>query len=128
MDVAEPEEKTESAERFDILAQQRISLSTSVEKFICDAATKLNERVMEDLNRVSGSRDRRSVKSRSHRSSRHSSGTYSSKAQTGRLEAEKAQLALAFAVLCCACCAVLFYAVPAVLCCAVQCCAGFALL
>ena len=97
MDVAEPEEKTESAERFDILAQQRISLSTSVEKFICDAATKLNERVMEDLNRMSGSRHRSSVKSRSHRSSRHSSGTYSSKAQTRRLEAEKAQLALAFA-------------------------------
>ncbi|KAL9963159.1 hypothetical protein ACROYT_G032334 [Oculina patagonica] len=97
MDVAEPEERAENSERFDVLAQQRISLSSSVEKFICDAATKLNEQVMQDLQKMSGSRRHGSLKSRSRRSSRHSSNTYSSKAQARRLEAEKAQLALVFA-------------------------------
>ena len=48
MDDAKPEEKVENAERFDTLAEQRISLSTRVENFICNAATKLNELVMED--------------------------------------------------------------------------------
>ena len=52
MDVTEPEEQAESAECFDILAQQRISLSTSIEKFICDTVTRLNEWVMEDLQKM----------------------------------------------------------------------------
>ena len=97
MDVAEPEEKADNAERFDNLAKQRVSLSTSVEKFICNAATKLNEWVMEDLQKLTGPRHHGFVSSRSHRSSRRSSSTYSSKAQACRLEAEKAQLALVFA-------------------------------
>ena len=96
MDVAEAEVKAENAEHFDILAEQRISLSTSVEKFICNAATKLNEWVMEDLQKLTGPRHHGSARSRSHRSSRRSSSTYSSKAQARRLEAEKAQLALVF--------------------------------
>lgn len=97
MDVAEPEEKAENAERFNILAEQRISLSRSVEKFICNAATKLNESVMEDLQKLTGPRHHGFAGSRSHRSSHRSSSTHSSKAQAHRLQAEKAQLALAFA-------------------------------
>ena len=64
MDVVEPEEKTESAEHFDILAQQRGSLSASVEKFICDAATKITE--SNNLQKMTGPRHRGSVRSRSH--------------------------------------------------------------
>ena len=55
-DAAEPEEKAENAERFDTLAKQGISLSTSVKKFICNAATKLYELVIEDLQKLSGPR------------------------------------------------------------------------
>lgn len=80
MDVADPEEKTESAEHLDILAQQRGSLSASVEKFICDAATKITE--SNNLQKMTGPRHCGSVRSCSHQSSRHSSGTYSSKAQS----------------------------------------------
>ena len=62
MDVAEPEERAENAEHFDIPAEQRISLSTSVEKFTCNAATKLNEWVMEDLQKLTGPRHHGFVK------------------------------------------------------------------
>ena len=97
IDVAEPEEMAENAEGFDILAEQRVSLSTSVEKFICNAATKLNEQVMEDLQKLTGPRHDGFASSRSHQSSRRSSSTHSSKVQARRLEAKKAQLALVFA-------------------------------
>ena len=97
VDVAEPEEKAENAECFNILAEQRIGLSRSVEKFICNAVTKLNEKVMEDLQKLTGPRHHGFAGSRSHRSSRRSSSTHSSKAHARRLETEKAQLALAFA-------------------------------
>jgi len=94
MNVAELEEKAGITEHFDILAQQRMSLSTSVEKSIFDTPTKLNEWVMEDLQKMTDPRHPESVRSRSHQSSRPSSSTYSSKAQACRLEADKAQLVL----------------------------------
>lgn len=94
MNVAELEEKAGITEHFDIRAQQRMSLSTSVEKSIFDTPTKLNEWVMEDLQKMTDPRHPESVRSRSHQSSRPSSSTYSSKAQACRLEADKAQLVL----------------------------------
>ena len=66
MDIAALEDKAENAERFDILAEQRISLSTSVEKFICNAATKFNECMMEDLQKLTGPRHHGFASSRSH--------------------------------------------------------------
>lgn len=97
IDVADPKEKAQSSERFHILAQQRIDLSATVEKFICNAATQLNERVMQDLQKITMPGCRESGRSRGYRSSRYSNGLSSSKVQARRLEAEKARLALLFA-------------------------------
>ena len=87
-------EQGQISEQFNILAQQRINLAASVEEFICNAATELNERVMQDLQELTKPSRRRSRGSRSRRSSNSRS---SSKTQALRLEAEKARLALAFA-------------------------------
>ena len=85
MECVDVTEQGQISEQFNILAQQRINLAASVEEFICNAATELNERVMQDLQELTKP-SRRSSNSRS-----------SSKTQALRLEAEKARLALAFA-------------------------------
>lgn len=59
--------------------------------------TKLNERVLRDLQEITQLGRRGSMRSRGQRSSRYSSSLSSSKAQTCMLDAEKAQLALVFA-------------------------------
>ena len=96
MDSATPDEQIECSKQFDALAQLRINFSSTVENFICNAATALNEHVMENLQEMSSHR-RGSVKSRTSGTSRNSASVTSSKAHARRLEAEKAQLALFFA-------------------------------
>ena len=71
MDSATPEERIECSKRFDALAQLRINLSSTVEHFICNAATALNEHVMENLQEMSSHRHG-SVRSRTSRTSRYS--------------------------------------------------------
>ena len=97
IDFAEPEEKAENAEHFDILTQQGVRLSATVENFFRNAVTKLNERVLRDLQEITQPGRRGSMRSRGQRSSRYSSSSFSSKEQTCMLDAEKAQPALVFA-------------------------------
>ncbi|XP_068713249.1 uncharacterized protein [Montipora foliosa] len=94
MEFVDVTEQGQISEQFNILAQQRINLAASVEEFICNAATELNECVMQDLQELTKSSRRRSRGSRSRRSSISRS---SSKTQALRLEAEKAWRTLAFA-------------------------------
>lgn len=94
MECVDVTEQGQISEQFNILAQQRINLAASVEEFICNAATELNERVMQDLQELTKPSRRSSRISRYRRSSNSRS---SSKTQALRLEAEKARLALAFA-------------------------------
>lgn len=96
VEVANSEEKALSSEQFSTLTQQKRDLSSAVEEFICNAATELNERVMRDLQKITHPTGRQAMASRNSRTSR-SSRSSSSRAQTRRLEAVKAQLALEFA-------------------------------
>lgn len=48
MEYVDVTEQGQISEQFNILAQQRINLAASVEEFICNAATELNERIMQD--------------------------------------------------------------------------------
>ena len=80
MDSATPEERNECSKQFDALAQLRINLSWTVEHFICNATTVLNEHVMENLQEMSSHRHG-SVKSRTSGTSRNSASVTSIKAQ-----------------------------------------------
>ena len=94
MECVNVTEQGQISEQFNILAQQRINLTASVEEFIRNVATELNERVMQDLRELTKPSRRTSRASYSRCSSNSRS---SSKTQALRLEAEKARLALAFA-------------------------------
>ena len=93
MEFVDVTEQGQSSEQLNILAQQRTNLAASVEEFVYNAATELNERVMQDLQELTKPSRRRSRVSRSRRSANSRS---SSKTQALRLEAEKARLALVF--------------------------------
>ena len=49
MEFVDIAEQDQISEQFNILAQQRTNLTASVEEFVCNAATELNEGVMQDL-------------------------------------------------------------------------------
>ena len=69
MEFVDVTEHGQISEQFNILAQQRINLAASVEKFICNAVTELNEHVMQDSQELTKPSRRRSRGSRSRRSS-----------------------------------------------------------
>ena len=95
MEVASNEERVQASEQYNDLSQQRIRLSATVEEFICKAAAELNDRVMQDLQKMSPEiRNSKGPHSRSSSCSKTSSG---SRTQARRVEAVKAQLALEFA-------------------------------
>ena len=95
MEVASNEERVQASEQYNDLSQQRIRLSATVEEFICKAAAELNDRVMQDLQKISPEiRNSKGPHSRSSSCSKTSSG---SRTQARRVEAVKAQLALEFA-------------------------------
>lgn len=95
IEVASNEERAQASEQFHSLSQQRLHLSTTVEEFICSAAAELNERVMQDLQKMSP--ELRSTKGTRSRGSSRSKGSSGSRALARRAEAEKARLALEFA-------------------------------
>ena len=95
IEVASEEDRARASEQFDSLSQQGLHLSASVEEFICNAAAELNERVMQDLRKISP--ELRSTKRTRSRGSSRSKGSSGSRALARRAEAEKARLALEFA-------------------------------
>ena len=95
MEVASDEERAQASEQYNDLLQQRIRLSATVEEFICKAAAELNDRVMQDLQKISPEiHNSKGPHSRSSSRSKTSSG---SQTQAWRVEAVKARLALEFA-------------------------------
>ena len=92
MEVASDEERAQASEQYNDLSQQKIRLSATVEEFICKAATELNDRVMQDLQKISP--EVHSSKGPRSRSSSHSKTSSGSQAQARRVDAVKAWLAL----------------------------------
>ena len=88
MECVDVTEQGQISKQFNILAQQRINLTASVEEFICNAATELNESVMQDLQELTKPSRRSSRGSRSRCSSNSRS---SSKTQALRLAEEENQ-------------------------------------
>ena len=95
MEVASDEEREQASEQYNDLSQQRIRLSATVEEFICKAAAELNDRVMQDLQKISP--DIHSSKGPRLRSSSRSQTSSGSRAQARRVEAVKARLAFELA-------------------------------
>ena len=94
MEVAGDEERAQASEQCNDLSRERIRLSATVEEFICKAAAELNDRVMQDLQKISPEiRNSKGPHSRLSSRSKTSSG---SRTQARRVEVVKSRLALEF--------------------------------